>query len=96
MSILVADREERRLMTRVQGDWKLSALSLTTPLSQQDGSATRYTYPEIDSRLPPQVQWKLDYLGMTVSTFMPMKRLTSLCVCYSPRVRSGFHDDPSQ
>ena len=48
----------------------MSALSLTTPLSQQDGSATRYTYPEIDSRLPPQIQWKLDYLGPAVSIFV--------------------------
>lgn len=47
----------------MQGDWKLSGLNLTTPLQQPDGSATKYVYPEVDPRLPPQIQWKLDYLG---------------------------------
>lgn len=51
------------ILIATQGDWKLSGLNLTTPLNQPDGSTTRYEYPEIDSRLPPQVQWKLDYLG---------------------------------
>lgn len=37
------------------------------PLQQPDGSATKYVYPEVDTRLPPQVQWKLDYLGELVS-----------------------------
>ncbi len=46
-----------------QGDWKLSGLNLTTPLVQPGGTATKYIYPEIEPRLPPQVQWKLDYLG---------------------------------
>lgn len=41
----------------------MSGLSLTTPLSQPDGSTTKYIYPEMDTRLPPQTQWKLDYLG---------------------------------
>ena len=54
----------------VQGDWKLSGLGLTTPLSQPDGTATKYVYPEVDARLPPQVQWKLDYLGMLFLTDM--------------------------
>jgi SCY1-like protein 2 len=52
----------RKLSNR-QGDWKLSGLNLTTPLSAPDGSATKAQFPEIDTRLPPQVQWKLDYLG---------------------------------
>lgn len=39
---------------------------MTTPLTQPDGTATKYVYPEVDSRLPPQVQWKLDYLGENI------------------------------
>jgi len=46
-----------------QGDWKLSGLNLTTPLVGPDGTPTKAQFPEIDTRLPPQVQWKLDYLG---------------------------------
>ncbi|WWC96791.1 hypothetical protein V866_003665 [Kwoniella sp. B9012] len=46
-----------------KGDWKLSGLSFMTPLNQPDGSPTKYVYPEVDARLPPQVQWKLDYLA---------------------------------
>lgn len=50
----------------MQGDWKLSGLNLITPLNRPDGSPTKYVYPETDSRLPPQVQWKLDYLGASI------------------------------
>ncbi|WVQ97082.1 hypothetical protein IAU59_004192 [Kwoniella sp. CBS 9459] len=46
-----------------KGDWKLSGLALTTPLTQPDGTPTKYVFPEVDQRLPPQVQWKLDYLA---------------------------------
>lgn len=46
-----------------QGDWKLSGLNLTTPLVAPDGTPTKAQFPEIDARLPPQVQWKIDYLG---------------------------------
>ncbi|WVR05700.1 hypothetical protein IAU60_002724 [Kwoniella sp. DSM 27419] len=51
------------VLVNAKGDWKLSGLALTTPLVQPDGSATKYVYPEVDQRLPPQVQWKLDYLA---------------------------------
>lgn len=51
------------ILVNAKGDWKLSGLSLVLPLQQPDGSATKYIYPEVDTRLPPQVQWKLDYLG---------------------------------
>lgn len=46
-----------------KGDWKLSGLSHTTPLHNPDGTATKYVFPEFDTRLPPQVQWKMDYLA---------------------------------
>jgi SCY1-like protein 2 len=55
------------MLIPMQGDWKLSGLNLTTPLTQPDGTPTKYTYPEVDHRLPPQVQWKLDYLGEFVT-----------------------------
>ncbi|ODN84288.1 hypothetical protein L202_00269 [Cryptococcus amylolentus CBS 6039] len=51
------------VVINAKGDWKLTGLSHTTPLSQPDGSATKYVFPEVDARLPPQVQWKLDYLA---------------------------------
>lgn len=51
------------ILVNAKGDWKLSGLGLITPLSQPDGTPTKYVYPEVDNRLPPQVQWKLDYLG---------------------------------
>ena len=35
---------------------------MTASLGGQGASAT-YVYPDFDSRLPPQVQWKFDYLG---------------------------------
>lgn len=55
------------MVLMIQGDWKLSGLNLTTPLQQPDGTPTKYIFPEIDPRLPPQIQWKLDYLGMSPS-----------------------------
>lgn len=57
----------------MKGDWKLSGLNLTTPLQQPDGSSTIYVYPEVDPRLPPQIQWKLDYLGMLFLRIMWIK-----------------------
>ena len=51
------------ILVNAKGDWKLSGLSQTTPLTQPDGGQTQAQYAEVDTRLPPQVQWKLDYLG---------------------------------
>lgn len=99
-AILINSKVCRRLdLADDQGDWKLSGLSLTTPLSQPDGSTTKYIFPEVDARLPPQIQWKLDYLGgfpcedgLTVaapeyaldSTMTPANDLYSLgCVLYA-------------
>lgn len=36
---------------------------MITPLTKPEGGATQAQYAEIDTRLPPQVQWKFDYLG---------------------------------
>ncbi|OCF45272.1 SCY1 protein kinase [Kwoniella heveanensis CBS 569] len=70
-----------------KGDWKLSGLALTTPLTQPDGTATKYVYPEVDQRLPPQVQWKLDYLAPEYaldSTLTASSDLYSLgCLLYA-------------
>ncbi|KAL7423640.1 Protein kinase domain-containing protein ppk32 [Cryptotrichosporon argae] len=75
------------ILINAKGDWKLSGLSLTTPLHQPDGSATRYVYPEVDARLPPQVQWKLDYLAPEYaldSSMTPAADLYALgCVLYA-------------
>ncbi|KAK8865734.1 hypothetical protein IAR55_000880 [Kwoniella newhampshirensis] len=70
-----------------KGDWKLTGLSHTTPLNQPDGSPTKYVFPETDQRLPPQVQWKLDYLAPEYaldSTLTPSSDLYSLgCLLYA-------------
>ncbi|WVF70713.1 hypothetical protein IAT40_005506 [Kwoniella sp. CBS 6097] len=70
-----------------KGDWKLSGLALTTPLTQPDGTPTKYVYPEFDQRLPPQVQWKLDYLAPEYaldSTLTASSDLYSLgCLLYA-------------
>ncbi|WWC60474.1 uncharacterized protein I303_103047 [Kwoniella dejecticola CBS 10117] len=70
-----------------KGDWKLSGLSFMTPLNQPDGSPTKYVYPEVDARLPPQVQWKLDYLAPEYaldSQLTPSSDLYSLgCLLYA-------------
>ncbi|KAK4688451.1 SCY1-like protein 2, partial [Tremellales sp. Uapishka_1] len=75
------------ILVNAKGDWKLSGLSLTTPLTQPDGSTTKYVYPEIDTRLPPQIQWKLDYLAPEYaldSTLTPASDLYSLgCVLFA-------------
>ncbi|WVQ85282.1 hypothetical protein IAT38_007447 [Cryptococcus sp. DSM 104549] len=75
------------VVINAKGDWKLSGLSLTTPLSQPDGSATKYVYPEVDQRLPPQVQWKLDYLAPEYAldnTLSPANDLYSLgCLLFA-------------
>ena len=33
------------------------------PLTKSDGSQSKYIYPEVDSRLPQSIQWKMDYIG---------------------------------
>ncbi|WVO13150.1 hypothetical protein L204_100762 [Cryptococcus depauperatus] len=75
------------IVINAKGDWKLTGLSHTTPLSQPDGSATRYVYPEVNARLPPQVQWKLDYIAPEYaldSSLNPSNDLYSIgCVLYA-------------
>ncbi|KAE8540149.1 hypothetical protein D1P53_004087 [Cryptococcus gattii VGV] len=55
--------------------------------AKPDGSATKYVYPEVDARLPPQVQWKLDYLAPEYaldSTLSTSNDLYSLgCILYA-------------
>ncbi|EJT45147.1 clathrin-coated vesicle protein [Trichosporon asahii var. asahii CBS 8904] len=53
------------ILVNAKGDWKLSGLNFITPLQRPDGSASKYEFPEVDPRMPPQVQWKFDYLGLT-------------------------------
>ncbi|XAO23468.1 hypothetical protein I312_102246 [Cryptococcus bacillisporus CA1280] len=75
------------VVINAKGDWKLTGLSHTTSLTQPDGSATKYVYPEVDARLPPQVQWKLDYLAPEYaldSTLSTSNDLYSLgCILYA-------------
>lgn len=75
------------VLVNAKGDWKLSGLSLTTPLQQPDGTGTKAVYVEVDTRLPPQVQWKMDYLAPEYamdSQLAPANDLYALgCVLYA-------------
>ncbi|KZO99308.1 kinase-like protein [Calocera viscosa TUFC12733] len=46
-----------------KGDWKLGGLGLTMPLTQVDGTSTRWEFPEFDNRLLPYAQRKFDYMA---------------------------------
>lgn len=56
------------ILINAKGDWKVSGLNFLAPLQRRDGTAARSDFPEVDPRLPPQVQWKLDYLGTSKDT----------------------------
>lgn len=58
---------------------------MTASLGGQGASAA-YVYPELDSRLPPQIQWKFDYLGESTRITIDLL-LTPL----SPGIRPRFH-----
>ncbi|EJT98337.1 hypothetical protein DACRYDRAFT_57369 [Dacryopinax primogenitus] len=51
------------ILINSKGDWKLSGLGLTMPLSQPDGTPTRWEFPEYDNRLLLYAQRKFDYLA---------------------------------
>ncbi|TXT13561.1 hypothetical protein VHUM_00928 [Vanrija humicola] len=59
----------------------------TTPLQGTDGNPTRAQYPEVDGRLPPQVQWKLDYLAPEYAIEQQLSTANDLyslgCVLYA-------------
>ncbi|ORX34162.1 kinase-like domain-containing protein [Kockovaella imperatae] len=75
------------IMINAKGDWKLSGLGMTTPLTRPDGTPSKYVYPEVDTRIPPQIQWKMDYLAPEYAldyTLTPSNDLYSLgCVLYA-------------
>ncbi|EMD38567.1 hypothetical protein CERSUDRAFT_64821 [Gelatoporia subvermispora B] len=45
------------------GDWKLSGLGLTIPLSRPDGNPTRWEFPTFDGRVPAYTQRSFDYMA---------------------------------
>ncbi|KAH9854071.1 kinase-like protein [Lenzites betulinus] len=45
------------------GDWKLSGLGLTIPLSKADGGATRWEFPTFDGRALTYTQRSFDYIA---------------------------------
>lgn len=47
----------------LQGDWKITGLGLTIPLTGTDGAPTRWEFPAYDSRLPGYPQRSFDYMG---------------------------------
>lgn len=47
----------------MQGDWKISGLGLTIPLSKSSGEPTRWEFPTFDGRVAPYTQRSFDYMG---------------------------------
>ncbi|EKM55637.1 uncharacterized protein PHACADRAFT_95292 [Phanerochaete carnosa HHB-10118-sp] len=45
------------------GDWKISGLGLTIPLSRPDGQPSRWEFPAFDGRIPPYTQRSFDYIA---------------------------------
>ncbi|KAI6043048.1 kinase-like domain-containing protein [Pisolithus marmoratus] len=45
------------------GDWKISGLGLTIPLTNADGTPTRWEFPGSDTRIPSYVQRSFDYIA---------------------------------
>ncbi|KAL1410897.1 Protein kinase domain-containing protein ppk32 [Vanrija albida] len=78
------------ILINAKGDWKLSGLQYTTPLLGTDGNPTRAQYPEVDGRLPPQVQWKLDYLAPEYAIDQQLSTANDLyslgCVLYAVHI----------
>ncbi|WOO80983.1 Protein kinase domain-containing protein ppk32 [Vanrija pseudolonga] len=78
------------ILINAKGDWKLSGLQYTTPLQGTDGNPTRAQYPEVDGRLPPQIQWKLDYLAPEYAIDQQLSTANDLyslgCVLYAVHI----------
>ncbi|PVG01690.1 hypothetical protein CPB86DRAFT_823321 [Serendipita vermifera] len=51
------------VMINVAGDWKLAGFGHTVPLTQPDGSPTRWEFPESHSSLPQYIQRNFDYMA---------------------------------
>ncbi|KAI0933145.1 hypothetical protein AcV5_005979 [Taiwanofungus camphoratus] len=45
------------------GDWKISGLGLTIPLSKSSGEPTRWEFPTFDGRVAPYTQRSFDYMA---------------------------------
>ncbi|KZT74196.1 kinase-like protein [Daedalea quercina L-15889] len=45
------------------GDWKISGLGLTIPLSAPGGGSTRWEFPTFDGRVSPYTQRSFDYMA---------------------------------
>ncbi|KAH7889933.1 kinase-like domain-containing protein [Phlebopus sp. FC_14] len=45
------------------GDWKISGLGLTIPLTNTDGTPTRWEFPAFDGRVPAYIQRSFDYIA---------------------------------
>ncbi|KIJ17168.1 hypothetical protein PAXINDRAFT_111962 [Paxillus involutus ATCC 200175] len=45
------------------GDWKISGLGLTIPLTTADGTPTRWEFPGFDGRIPLYIQRSFDYIA---------------------------------
>ncbi|KAJ9096785.1 hypothetical protein QFC21_005056 [Naganishia friedmannii] len=85
------------IVINTKGDWKLSGLGMTLPLSHSTsaaaGGGNGWVYPEFDNRLPASVQWKFDYLApeyVLDSLLAPSNDLYALgCLLYAVHLAGG-------
>ncbi|KZT43957.1 kinase-like protein [Sistotremastrum suecicum HHB10207 ss-3] len=77
----------------LQGDWKLGGLGLTIPLTQPDGSPTRWEFPTWDSRIPHYTQRSFDFMAPEYAIdeqLDPSSDMYSLgCIIYAVHVRGN-------
>ena len=55
-----------------QGDWKISGLGLTIPLSAPGGGTTKWEFPTFDGRVSPFTQRSFDYMGTLACAIHPL------------------------
>ncbi|KAJ8454025.1 hypothetical protein ONZ51_g13269 [Trametes cubensis] len=72
------------------GDWKLSGLGLTIPLSKADGGPTRWEFPTFDGRALSYTQRSFDYIAPEYAldeVLDPASDMYSLgCLIYAPEL----------
>lgn len=56
------------ILVNLKGDWKLGSLNFTLSLGVDGQGASRWEFPEWDSRLPEGVQRNWDYMGDYLSS----------------------------
>ncbi|KAK4691882.1 SCY1-like protein 2, partial [Phenoliferia sp. Uapishka_3] len=82
------------IIINAKGDWKLSGFGLSSYLFDSSGVPAQWTYPSLDSSLPPSCQLDYDYLApeylLDESAPSPSNDLYSLgCILHSIHTKTG-------